>query len=58
MYGVVEKRIHNDVLKLIERKKNGEDKQHLIQLFDGYMFMVQYIRGDVKWMSKHRKLLI
>ena len=48
--------IKRDVIKLIERIKT-EDKEHIMNLFDGYMYMVQFIKGDVKWMKKIERSL-
>ena len=49
-------RIKRDVLKLVKRIKT-EDKEHIKSLFDGYMFMVTYIKGDLKWMKEVKCLL-
>ena len=49
-------RIKKDVKRLLVRAEK-EDKEHILNLFMGYMFMVEYIKGDVKWRKKIQKLL-
>ena len=48
-------RIKAEVKKLIER---DEDKDHLISMFNGYLYMVEYIKGDVNWMLHMKRKLL